>query len=136
MFIKIEKRKRFYHSWILISKENSYSHVLFIYMFITLPILKDPSNKALQKQSVRHGTPTNSSKIYPTITKFKIYATFRNKGKKQSSNFLARYKYGNGREKGIKNMHVNIRSLKYKIQEVKILFKSTHHTFLGYQKQN
>ena len=98
---------------------------------ITLLLLKDPSNKALQKQSVRHGTPTNSSKIYPTITKFKIYATFRNKGKKQSSNFLARYKYGNGREKGIKNMHVNIRSLKYKIQEVKNIIQEHTPHILG-----
>ena len=94
-------------------------------------ILKDPSWKALQKQLLSHGIPTNLSGIYPTITKFRIYATFRIKGKKQSSNFLARYKYGNGKEKGIKNMHVNIRSLRYKIQEVKNIIQDHSPHILG-----
>ena len=45
-------------------------------------------------------------------------------------NFLARYLYGNKQEKGIKNFHLNIRSLKNKVQEVKnIISEDSPHIF-------
>ena len=43
-------------------------------------------------------------------------------GKKQTSNFLARYLHGN-RKKGIMNVHLNIRSLNNKVGEIKKLMK-------------
>ena len=43
----------------------------------------------------------------------------RNLSEFESPNFYARYIYGNKEAKGIKNCHLNIRSLKNKIQEVK-----------------
>ena len=52
------------------------------------------------------------------------------KGKKQSSNFLAKYLYGN-RKKGIMNMHLNIRSLTNKIGEIKKVIKEHTPHILG-----
>ena len=46
-------------------------------------------------------------------------------GKRISPNFKARYKYGNikDQKRGIKNMHLNIRSLRNKVFEVKNIVK-------------
>ena len=53
-------------------------------------------------------------------------------GKKQTSNFLAKYLYGNiSRKKGILNMHLNIRSLNNKVSEVKNLIKQHSPNILG-----
>ena len=53
-------------------------------------------------------------------------------GKKLSTNFLARYKYGNQEKKrGIKNFHLNIRSLGKKISEVKYVIKQHSPHILG-----
>ena len=47
-------------------------------------------------------------------------------------NFLARYLNGNGQKKrGILNMHLNIRSLKYKVHEVKNIIKDHSPHILG-----
>ena len=48
-------------------------------------------------------------------------------------NFLARYQYGNiiQRRKGILNMHLNIRSLRYKMHEVKQVVKQNNPNILG-----
>ena len=51
--------------------------------------------------------------------------------KKSTTNFLARYKYGNSKDKGIINVHVNIRSLKYKMQEVKNIIQQKSPHILG-----
>ena len=49
-----------------------------------------------------------------------------------TGNFWARYVYGNiGQIKGIHNMHFNIRSLKYKISDVKNIISSEKPTILG-----
>ena len=50
--------------------------------------------------------------------------------KKESPNFLARYQYGNP-SKGIKNFHLNIRSLKTKMSEVKNIVKRENPHILG-----
>ena len=55
---------------------------------------------------------------------------FQRRGKKQSSNFLAKYVNGN-RTKGIYNAHLNIRSLNNKINEVKNLIKQHKPNILG-----
>ena len=53
---------------------------------------------------------------------------YRKLGKKETSNFLARYLYGNIVQKGISNFHLNIRSLQNKVQEIKMIIneKSPH----------
>ena len=53
------------------------------------------------------------------------------KCKKETSNFMARYKYGNKQEKGIKNMHINIRSIRNKMQEIKYIVQSHSPHILG-----
>ena len=45
------------------------------------------------------------------------------KGKKGTINFLFRYIHGNISQKGIKNLHLNIRSLRFKVLEVKNIIK-------------
>ena len=55
----------------------------------------------------------------------------RKKSSKEKSNFLAKYKYGNKQGKGILNMHVNIRSLKNKMHEVKNLVQYHSPHILG-----
>ena len=49
---------------------------------------------------------------------------FQKWGRKETSNFQAKYKNGN-RKKGILNLHLNIRSLNNKVIEVKNLIKQT-----------
>ena len=44
---------------------------------------------------------------------------------------MARYKYGNKQEKGIKNMHINIRSIRNKMQEIKYIVQSHSPHVLG-----
>ena len=56
---------------------------------------------------------------------------FRAVGKKQSRNFWAKYTYGNGGSKGIKNIHLNIRSLGNKMVEVKQLIKDLNPHIFG-----
>ena len=51
-------------------------------------------------------------------------------GKKETKNFLAKYVNGN-RKKGILNLHLNIRSLKNKVPEVKNLIKEHNPDILG-----
>ena len=54
------------------------------------------------------------------------------KGELKDPNFLARYVNGNGqKKKGILNMHLNIRSLKYKMHEVKNIVKVNGPHILG-----
>ena len=52
---------------------------------------------------------------------------------KYTGNFWARYTYGNARVKvmGFKNMHFNIRSLKYKVSEIKNIVKQENPQILG-----
>ena len=55
---------------------------------------------------------------------------YQTRGKKQSTNFLTRYLYGN-RKKGILNLHLNIRSLKNKVTEVKNIIKQYNPHIFG-----
>ena len=55
---------------------------------------------------------------------------YQTKGKKQTSNFQAKYVNGN-RSKGIYNAHLNIRSLNNKICEVKKLIKENNPNIFG-----
>ena len=56
---------------------------------------------------------------------------FLRQGKLKTSNFLARYINGNIGPKGIKNLHLNIRSLKFKVSEVRNLIKEHAPHILG-----
>ena len=55
---------------------------------------------------------------------------YQTRGKKESNNFLAKYMYGN-RRKGILNMHLNIRSVKNKVLEVKNIVKQHNPHIFG-----
>ena len=52
------------------------------------------------------------------------------KSKKKKNNFLAKYRNGN-RVKGILNLHLNIRSVRHKILEVKNIIKEHNPHILG-----
>ena len=52
-------------------------------------------------------------------------------GKKATNNFRARYLYGNRQKKGIINIHLNIRSLRNKVMEVKNIVKDFSPHILG-----
>ena len=58
---------------------------------------------------------------------------YRSQGKKQTTNFSARYKHGNRNynPRGIRNSHLNIRSLANKVFEVKNIVKQTNPHILG-----
>ena len=67
----------------------------------------------------RHNFHTNIVQQFHMSKFYSIHLiSMRRLGKKSTTNFLARYKYGNSKDKGIINVHVNIRFLKYKMQEV------------------
>ena len=51
--------------------------------------------------------------------------------KKGTFNFLFRYVHGNIREKGIKNFYLNIRSLKFKVLEIKNIIKEHSPHIIG-----
>ena len=55
---------------------------------------------------------------------------FQTRGRKETSNFLAKYVNGN-RTKGIFNLHLNIRSLNNKVSEVKRLIKEHSPNIFG-----
>ena len=63
--------------------------------------------------------------ILPHWGNLAIQLEFRTCSRNLSANFLARYKFGNphARSKGIKNLHLNIRSLGNKIAEIKYIVK-------------
>ena len=63
-------------------------------------------------------------------------STFIGVGQKSEVNFQARYVNGNRGQKGIKNLHLNIRSLGNKITEVKNIIREHNLTFLGYLSVN
>ena len=103
----------------------------FKFIFIVFLINADMHMKTLQQQNshsikihiINHLNPT---KLSSTIT-----MNNRKKSKKEKPNFLAKYKYGNKQGKGIINMHVNIRSLKNKMQEVKNIVQKYSPHILG-----
>ena len=50
----------------------------------------------------------------------------------QTGNFWAKYKYGNRtKSKGIKNMHLNIRKVRYKVSEIKNIIKKETPDIFG-----
>ena len=57
--------------------------------------------------------------------------TYRRLGKKMTPNFLSRYLYGNRNKKGLVNFHVNIRSLKNKVNEVKHIVREDRPDIFG-----
>ena len=66
--------------------------------------------------------------VIPTA---QIQLQYQTRGKKLSSNFLAKYRNGNRSKKGIHNMHLNIRSLSNKMSEVKNLLKEHNPHIFG-----
>ena len=99
------------------------SRVLLV--FITLIIC------SLQQKSPGSSFPQNSTGVY--IVQSNIISEVRRFSKRTSTNFQARYKYGNRdhRVKGIRNFHLNIRSLGNKISEVRNIVKQHSPHILG-----
>ena len=59
------------------------------------------------------------------------FVSFRVKSKQDTPNFISRYINGNIRQKGIRNLHLNIRSLKFKVPEVRNIIKEHAPHILG-----
>ena len=78
----------------------------------------------VRKTNIHVYRGTNIHSIFKTLyhTEEQLFyqnIVYRKLGKKMTSNFLARYLYGNGYKKGLQNFHLNIRSLKNKVHEIK-----------------
>ena len=111
------------------SKSNVNNSCKFLAILVIVFYLwMGPAVNVIQVQSLKNNRTILYQRFCPTNLYSIHYIQKRKIGKKETSNFLARYTYGNKQEKGIINVHVNIRSLKYKVQEVKkiILDKSPH----------
>ena len=90
----------------------------------------------LQQQKLSCSTfPQDLTGVYilPSWSNSSINSDYRICSKKTSVNFQARYKFGNQhqRSKGIKNFHLNVRSLGNKISEIKNIVKQHSPHILG-----
>ena len=100
--------------------------VLFVILFnaeLFMKVLQNQQSHSIKISLIKYFNPTKLFNI--------IMHNNRKKSRKEKSNFLAKYKYGNRHGKGIINMHVNIRSLKNKMQEVKNLVQYHNPHILG-----
>ena len=115
---------------------------IFLPMFLTENILnyiasaeKLPSSDTMSIQQTSVFVFTFQSLLFGEINRscYQIHQENCNKHFKiQDWNFLARYYNGNGtKQKGILNMHLNIRSLKTKVPEVKNIIKEHSPHILG-----
>ena len=93
--------------------------VLFILSFILIGFPTTKQNNIVFKYSS------------PVVQYEEFHGTFRIKGRRETPNFKARYINGNQREKGIKCIHLNIRSLKNKVNEVKNIILQHNPLILG-----
>ena len=94
------------------------------------PICHLQNNQNLQKsgQNIIKG----GSILLAVKTSLDIQWGYRVISKKQTSNFQAKYKYGNQEQKkGITNFHLNIRSLRNKVCEVKTIIKEHKPHIIG-----
>ena len=103
---------------------------LAIYMIVVL-LWMGPAVKIIQKQNLHNTDSLLIRNFNPTKINGIHYLCQRRIGKKQTTNSLARYRYGNRKDKGIRNIHVNIRSLKYKVQEVKCIIEEKSPHLIG-----
>ena len=78
-------------------------------------LLTGVSVKVIQNQNYHVITPCTATQINPTKLLTNVHTIYRRINKKGSPNFLARYKYGNKQEKGIRILHVHEGFFKYKI---------------------
>ena len=84
-------------------------------VFVIILIWMGPAVKNAQHGN-RHNVHTHIVQQFHISKLYSIqYISMRILGEKSTTIFLARYKYGNSKDKGIINVHVNIRSLKYKM---------------------
>ena len=103
--------------------------ILSIFGFARPPSAPGTSETPLPCSQPPWWRPAPALRCQGRLTAFPSYQ-FQIKGKKQSSNFLAKYRNGNTR-KGILNLHLNIRSVKNKVLEVKNIVKSHNPHLLG-----
>ena len=107
-------------------------HYLNIFMKIILVMLLVYTALQVFKVGCYFSAESPSLKLTERMVEY-IPLVYRILGKKLSVNFLARYLNGNGNKpnRGLKNLHVNIRSLKNKISEVKMIVKEHHPHLIG-----
>ena len=74
-----------------------------------------------------HGVVHTAEEVQ-TITEL---VCFFRLGKKATSNFLSRYLHGNRKQGGVQNFHLNIRSLRYKVSEIKNIVREYSPQILG-----
>ena len=99
--------------------------------YILLPLVNDTVLKKSNEKLFRKKFSIWSFKPIVTLHTTIIYmSNFRRLGKKETTNFKAKYTYGN-KQKGIKNCHLNIRSLKYKMHEIKNILSTESPDILG-----
>ena len=109
---------------------NISSKKIALFIIIVLTWM-GPAVKIIQVQSHQNNNQGLLQHFCPTKIHSILYRYKQILGKKCTSNFLARYKYGNKQEKGIKNVHVNIISLKYKITKVKNIIQEKSPHIIG-----
>ena len=114
-----------------INNQNTPERKCKIIFIIFILLWKEPAFQTINLQSYKMLHTSVLLMFNPTKLLTISTSSYRKIGKKCTSNFLARYTYGNRMEKGLKNVHVNIRSLKYKIQEVKNIVQNNSPHILG-----
>ena len=105
-----------------------------LYKIVFLLVLISTKNSSKRRSQLKYlGEAYNFCQynvLFKEETCIKSYKVFRYLDKKSKPNFLAKYTYGNKQQKGLTNFHLNIRSLKNKIPEVKnIINNDSPHIF-------
>ena len=105
-----------------------------LYKIVILLVLISTKNSSKRRSQLKYLGEANNFCQYDILFKeetcIKSYKVFRCLDKKSKPNFIAKYTYGNKQKKGLKNFHLNIRSLKNKIPEVKnIINNDSPHIF-------
>ena len=104
--------------------------IIMVFLFLRDPCLKYGTLSSVSEYQIK--SIQYSSHIANSFT-FYHKIVYRPLGKKSTSNFLARYLYGN-KSNGITNFHLNIRSLKNKVSEIEHIINLYQPNFLDYQK--
>ena len=112
---------------------NATKSMLKIILLLTLLTPSSSSSPPLlTRHSTGGGVPSTTSSLVIACWS-ECYVEMYDNGQhgRKTGNFWARYLYGNRRVKGVQNMHFNIRSLKYKMGEVKNILKQEKPQIFG-----
>ena len=113
------------HRIFLKSKENTKFYAIIVFMVLLLG--RDFTVKYSKSEKNRNSLQYSLQfqlKYFQLQNTIYFPVSYRRLGKKLTPNFLTRYLYGNKQRKGILNFHLNIRSLKNKVNEVENIVKN------------